>query len=50
MANRIKQGFQEKLIELAVEELFPTKSISITVKTMQKVCSGSFLHTGSGTY
>lgn len=29
MANIIKQGFQEKLIELAVEELLTTKSISI---------------------
>jgi ParB-like chromosome segregation protein Spo0J len=36
MANRIKQGFQEKLIELAVEELFPTKSISIVVKQSRK--------------
>jgi len=36
MANRIKQGFQEKLIELAVEELFPTKSISIIVKQSRK--------------
>ncbi len=29
MANTIKQGFQEKLIELGVEELLPTKNISI---------------------
>ncbi len=36
MANRIKQGFQEKLIELAVEELSPTKNISITVKHRRK--------------
>ena len=36
MANRIKQGFQEKLIELGVEELFPTKSISITVRQCRK--------------
>ena len=36
MANRIKQGFQEKLIELAVEELFPTKNISIIVKQCRK--------------
>lgn len=36
MANRIKQGFQEKLIELAVEELLPTKSVSICVKKCRK--------------
>jgi len=36
MANRIKQGFQEKLIELAVKELIPTKNISITVKHCRK--------------
>jgi len=36
MANRIKQGFQEKLIELAVEELLPTKSISISVRQCRK--------------
>ncbi|MBW4054637.1 MAG: ParB N-terminal domain-containing protein [Proteobacteria bacterium] len=36
MANRIKQSFQEKLIELAVEELFPTKNISITVRHCRK--------------
>ena len=36
MANMITQGFQEKLIELAVEELFPTKSISISVKQGRK--------------
>ena len=36
MANRIKQGFQPKLIELALEELFPTKSISIIVKQSRK--------------
>ena len=29
MANIIKQGFQEKLIEIGVEELLPTKNISI---------------------
>ena len=29
MANIIKQGFQEKLVELGVEELLTTKSISI---------------------
>ena len=32
MTNGIKQGFKEKLIELAVEELLPTKSISISVR------------------
>ena len=36
MANIIKQGFQEKLIELAVEELLPTKSISICVRKCRK--------------
>ncbi len=36
MANRIMQGFQEKLIELAVVELIPTKNISITVKHRRK--------------
>jgi ParB-like chromosome segregation protein Spo0J len=36
MANRIKQGFQEKLIELAVEELFPTKNISISARKCRK--------------
>lgn len=36
MANRIKQGFHEKLIELAVEELLPTKIISIGVKHSRK--------------
>jgi ParB-like chromosome segregation protein Spo0J len=36
MANRIKQGFQEKLIELAVEELLSTKKISIYVKHGRK--------------
>lgn len=36
MANRIIQGFQEKLMELAVEELFPTKNISISVKQGRK--------------
>lgn len=36
MANRITQGFQEKLMELAVEELFPTKNISISVKHGRK--------------
>ena len=36
MANKIKQGFQEKLIELAVEELFPTKTISITARKCRK--------------
>ncbi len=36
MTNRIKQGFQEKLIELAVDELSPTKNISITVKHRRK--------------
>jgi len=36
MANRITQGFQEKLIELAVEELLPTKNISVSVKHGRK--------------
>ena len=36
MANIIKQGFQEKLIELAVEELLPTKSISIYARKCRK--------------
>lgn len=36
MANIIKQGFQEKLIELAVEELLPTKSISICARKCRK--------------
>jgi ParB-like chromosome segregation protein Spo0J len=36
MANRIKQGFQEKLMELAVEEMLPTKSISISVRQCRK--------------
>jgi len=36
MANKFKQGFQEKLIELAVEELFPTKTISITARKCRK--------------
>ena len=36
MANTIKQGFQEKLIELVVEELLPTKSISICVRKCRK--------------
>ncbi len=36
MANRIKQGFQEKLIELAVEELFPTKTIPICTRKCRK--------------
>jgi ParB-like chromosome segregation protein Spo0J len=36
MTNRIKQGFQEKLIELAVKELFPTKNISIGVRQGKK--------------
>jgi hypothetical protein len=27
MANRIKQGFREKLIELSVAELLPTKNM-----------------------
>jgi ParB-like chromosome segregation protein Spo0J len=36
MANRIKQGFQEKLIELAVDELFPTKNIPISVRQGRK--------------
>jgi ParB-like chromosome segregation protein Spo0J len=36
MANKIKQGFQEKLIELAVEELLSTKKISIYAKHGRK--------------
>lgn len=36
MANRIRQGFQGKLIELAVEELLPTKNISICVRQGRK--------------
>jgi len=36
MANRIKQGFQKKLIELAVRELLPTKNVSISVKQGRK--------------
>ncbi|WP_306532650.1 plasmid partitioning protein RepB C-terminal domain-containing protein [Geobacter sp.] len=36
MANIIKQGFQEKLIELAVEELLTTKSISIYAMKCRK--------------
>lgn len=36
MANIIKQGFQERLIELGVEELLPTKSISIHAMKCRK--------------
>lgn len=36
MANVIKQGFQERLIELGVEELLPTKSISIYAMKCRK--------------
>ena len=36
MANIIKQGFQEKLVELVVEELLPTKSISICARKCRK--------------
>lgn len=36
MANIIKQGFQERLIELGVEELLPTKSISIYAMKCRK--------------
>jgi ParB-like chromosome segregation protein Spo0J len=36
MTDGIQQGFQEKLIELAVEELQPTKSIYINVKQGRK--------------
>ena len=36
MANSIKQGFQEKLIELALEELLPTKNISISARKCRK--------------
>ncbi len=36
MANIIKQGFQEKLIELGVEELITTKSISIYAMKCRK--------------
>lgn len=36
MANKIKQGFEGKLIELVLEELFPTKHISIGVRKSRK--------------
>ncbi|TSK08552.1 MAG: RepB plasmid partition [Geobacter sp.] len=36
MASKIKQGFQEKLIEIAVEELISTKSISVSVRHSRK--------------
>ena len=36
MANAIKQGFQEKLIEVGVEELIPTKNISIHAMKCRK--------------
>jgi hypothetical protein len=36
MTNQIKQGFQDKLLELAVDELLHTKSISISVKHGRK--------------
>lgn len=36
MANRITRGFQEKLIEVAVEELIPTKKVSVYVKQGRK--------------
>lgn len=36
MANIIRQGFQERLIELGVEELLPTKSISIYAMKCRK--------------
>ena len=36
MANKITRGFQEKLIELDVKELFPTKKISVYVKQGRK--------------
>jgi ParB-like chromosome segregation protein Spo0J len=36
MADIIKQGFQEKLIDLGVEELLPTKSISICTRKCRK--------------
>lgn len=36
MANIIKQGFQEKLIELGIEELLTTKSISIYAMKCRK--------------
>lgn len=36
MASRIKQGFQEKLIDLAVEELILTKNIPVGVKHGRK--------------
>jgi len=36
MANIIKQGFQERLIELGVEELLPTKNISIYAMKCRK--------------
>mgnify|MGYP003615122325 FL=1 len=36
MANIIKQGFQERLIEIGVEELLPTKNISIHAMKCRK--------------
>jgi ParB-like chromosome segregation protein Spo0J len=36
MAGKIKQGFQQELIELAVEGLFSTKNISLSVKHGRK--------------
>ena len=36
MANKIKQGFQERLIDLVVAELFLTKNISICVRKCRK--------------
>ncbi|AJY69630.1 hypothetical protein RW64_08425 [Geobacter sulfurreducens] len=36
MANIIKQGFQERLIEVGVEELIPTKNISIHAMKCRK--------------
>jgi ParB-like chromosome segregation protein Spo0J len=36
MANKIKQGFQERLLDLVVAELFPTKTISITARKCRK--------------
>lgn len=36
MANKIARGFREKLIEIAVDELCPTKKISVYVKQGRK--------------
>jgi ParB-like chromosome segregation protein Spo0J len=36
MANSINQGFQKKLIELGVEEVIPTKNISVYARKCRK--------------